>query len=119
MEIGFIARGQMGAAIAGNLIKAGHDVTVWNRRVEKTMSLVEAGARQAETPAGAAAGKIVFTMLANDEAVESVVFGADGALASAARTIHVSMSTNSVALAQRLTEARAAAGGFPLKTKVR
>ena len=111
MEIGFIGLGQMGAAIAGNLIKAGHNVTVWNRNIDKTRLLVEAGARRAETPADAAAGKIVFTMLANDEAVESVVFGEHGVLASAGRPIHVSMSTISVALAERLTEAHAAAGG--------
>jgi 3-hydroxyisobutyrate dehydrogenase-like beta-hydroxyacid dehydrogenase len=101
----------MGSAIAGNLVKAGHDVTVWNRSVDKMKPLVEMGARQAETPAGAAAGKVVFTMLANDEAVERVVFGVDGVLASSARPIHVSMSTISVALAERLTEAHAAAGG--------
>jgi 3-hydroxyisobutyrate dehydrogenase-like beta-hydroxyacid dehydrogenase len=111
MKIGFIGLGQMGGAIAGNLIKAGHDVTVWNRSVDKTGALVEAGARRAETPADAAAGKIVFTMLANDEAVESVVFGDDGVLASAGRPIHVSMSTISVALAERLNDAHAAAGG--------
>jgi 3-hydroxyisobutyrate dehydrogenase-like beta-hydroxyacid dehydrogenase len=110
MEIGFIGLGRMGNAIAGNLIKAGHDVTVWNRSVDKARPLAEAGARQAETPAGAASGKIVFTMLANDEAVERVVFDDNGVLASAARPIHVSMSTISVALAERLTEAHAAVG---------
>ncbi len=111
MEIGFIGLGQMGSAIAGNLVKAGHDVTVWNRSVDKTRPLVEIGARRAETPAGAAAGKVGFTMLANDQAVERVVFGDDGVLTSAARPIHVSMSTISVALAERLTEAHAASGG--------
>jgi 3-hydroxyisobutyrate dehydrogenase-like beta-hydroxyacid dehydrogenase len=111
MKIGFIGLGHMGGAIAANLVKAGHEVTVWNRSADKARPLVEAGARLAETPAGAATGKIVFTMLANDEAVESVVFGDDGILASAARPIHVSMSTISVALAERLTEAHASAGG--------
>ncbi len=84
---------------------------VWNRSADKTGALVAAGARRAATPADAAAGKIVFTMLANDEAVESVVFGDDGVLASPGRPIHVSMSTISVALAERLTAAHAAAGG--------
>jgi 3-hydroxyisobutyrate dehydrogenase-like beta-hydroxyacid dehydrogenase len=118
MEIGFIGLGQMGAAIAGNLVKAGHHVTVWNRSVDKTRPLFDAGAQCAETPAGAAGGKIVFTMLANDEAVQSVVFGDHGILASAARPIHVSMSTISVALAERLTEAHAAAGGFYVSAPV-
>jgi 3-hydroxyisobutyrate dehydrogenase-like beta-hydroxyacid dehydrogenase len=111
MEIGFIGLGHMGGAIAGNLIKAGHDVTVWNRTADKAQPLVEAGARLARTPMGAATGKVVFTMLANDAAVERVVFGDDGILASAARPIHVSMSTIGVALAERLTEAHGAAGG--------
>ncbi|HUO54893.1 MAG TPA: NAD(P)-dependent oxidoreductase, partial [Rhodoblastus sp.] len=111
MEIGFIGLGRMGSAIAGNLIKAGHDVTVWNRSAEKIGPLIEAGARQAATPADAASGKIVFTMVANDDAVERVVFGDNGVLASAARPIHVSMSTISVALAERLTKAHAASGG--------
>ncbi len=111
MEIGFIGLGHMGSAIAGNLVRAGHEVTVWNRSADKARPLVEAGARLAETPAGAAGGKVVFTMLANDGAVEGVVFGEAGVLPSAARPIHVSMSTISVALAERLTEAHAAAGG--------
>lgn len=52
MEIGFIGLGRMGTAIAGNLVKAGHDVTVWNRSAEKIRPLIEAGAQQAATPAG-------------------------------------------------------------------
>jgi 3-hydroxyisobutyrate dehydrogenase-like beta-hydroxyacid dehydrogenase len=111
MEIGFIGLGHMGGAIAGNLIKAGHDVTVWNRTADKAQPLVEAGARLARTPMGAATGKVVFTMLANDAAVERVVFDDDGILASAARPIHVSMSTIGVALAERLTEAHGSARG--------
>ncbi len=111
MDIGFIGLGQMGGAIARNLVKAGHNVAVWNRSVDKTGPLVEAGARLAATPADAAAGRIVFTMLANDAAVERVVFGEDGVLASPSRPIHVSMSTIGVALAERLTEAHSAAGG--------
>lgn len=111
MEIGFIGLGQMGGAIAANLVKAGHDVTVWNRSADKARALVDAGARLAATPAEAANGKVVFTMLANDAAVERVVFDEDGILASVARPVHVSMSTISVALAERLTEVHEGAGG--------
>ena len=118
MEIGFIGLGQMGGAVARNLVGAGHDVTVWNRSADKAKPLVEAGARRAEKPVDAAAGKIVFTMLANDGAVESVVFGDGGILASASRPLHVSMSTISVALAERLTEAHAAAGAGYLSAPV-
>ncbi|MCI4678700.1 NAD(P)-dependent oxidoreductase [Rhodoblastus acidophilus] len=111
MDIGFIGLGQMGSAIAHNLVKAGHSVAVWNRSPEKTKALVEAGARKAETPAEAAGGKVVVTMLAHDAAVERVVFGEDGVLASPARPIHVSMSTIGIGLAERLTMAHAGAGG--------
>jgi 3-hydroxyisobutyrate dehydrogenase-like beta-hydroxyacid dehydrogenase len=109
MKIGFIGLGNMGGAIAGHLVAAGHEVTVWNRSADKAAPLVERGARQAETPAEAADGEVVFTMLANDEAVERVVFAEDGI--SNAKT-HVSMSTISVALAERLTKAHAASGGI-------
>ena len=109
MDIGFIGLGHMGSAIALNLVKAGHAVSVWNRSPDKAEPLVAAGARKAATPAEAAGGQVVFTMLSNDGAVEQVVFGADGILASPARPIHVSMSTISLALAERLTAAHAEA----------
>jgi 3-hydroxyisobutyrate dehydrogenase-like beta-hydroxyacid dehydrogenase len=110
MEIGFIGLGQMGGAIAANLIKAGHQVTVWNRSREKGVPLERAGARWADRPADAAAGQVVFTMLADDRAVEGVVFGEGGILSSPGRAAHISMSTISVALADKLAEAHAAAG---------
>ncbi len=118
MKIGFIGLGQMGSAIAHNLVKAGHEVAVWNRNPAKIAPLVAAGARKAETPREAAGGAIVFTMLANDEAVERVVFGADGVLASTARPIHVSLSTIGVALAERLTKAHAELGGAYISAPV-
>lgn len=110
MFIGFIGLGNMGSAIARNLLNAGFDLTVWNRSADKTKPLVDAGARAAESPAGAASGEVVFSMLANDEAVERVVFGDDGVLSAAARPIHVSMSTISVKLAEKLTAAHAECG---------
>ncbi|HEY1607440.1 MAG TPA: NAD(P)-dependent oxidoreductase [Allosphingosinicella sp.] len=106
MDIGFIGLGQMGAAIAGNLIDHGHKLTVWNRSPEKAKPLVEAGAKQAANPAeAAAAGEIVFTMLADDRAVEAVTFGDDGILAAGGDAIHVSLSTIGLALAERLEDA--------------
>jgi 3-hydroxyisobutyrate dehydrogenase-like beta-hydroxyacid dehydrogenase len=105
MRIGFIGLGQMGAAIAGNLLKAGHELVVWNRTPEKAGPLVAAGARQAERPADSAATDIVFTMLADDHAVEKVTFGEDGLLSAGSGATHVSMSTISLALAERLAEA--------------
>lgn len=106
MDIGFIGLGQMGAAIAGNLLNHGHRLTVWNRTPEKAQPLVEAGARQAERPADAAEGaEIVFTMLADDRAVEAVTFGDGGILSAGGKAIHVSLSTISLARAERLEEA--------------
>ncbi|EJL21273.1 NAD(P)-dependent oxidoreductase [Novosphingobium sp. AP12] len=103
MKVGFIGLGHMGGAIAMNLVKAGHDVTVWNRSPEKAAKLVAAGATLATSPANAAQGEVVMTMLADDKAEEAVVFGDDGILNAPA--LHVSQSTISVTLAERLTQA--------------
>ncbi|HWI86546.1 MAG TPA: NAD(P)-dependent oxidoreductase [Sphingomonas sp.] len=110
MLIGFIGLGHMGAAMARNLLRAGHDVTVWNRSDEKTDALVADGAKRAASPAEAARGETVHTMLADDRAVEAVTFGAEGIFSTPSHVIHVSHSTISVALAERLTEAHAAHG---------
>ena len=110
MKVGFIGLGQMGRAIAANLLGAGHELTVWNRSADKAADLVAAGARLAATPADAAQGDVVMTMLADDAAVEAVVHGTDGILAAPA--LHVSHSTISVALAERLATDHAARAGF-------
>jgi 3-hydroxyisobutyrate dehydrogenase-like beta-hydroxyacid dehydrogenase len=104
MNIGFIGLGNMGRGIAGNLLKAGHQLTVWNRSREKGKAFVSSGARMAESPADAARGaEAVITMLTDDLALEQVVFGDDGLLNTLSREgIHISMSTISVALSQRL-----------------
>jgi 3-hydroxyisobutyrate dehydrogenase-like beta-hydroxyacid dehydrogenase len=110
MKIGFLGLGNMGAAIAPNLTNAGHDVSVWNRSPEKAAALVAKGAIHAATPAEASRAEAVFTMLADDAAVEGV---ADDILANLdAGGIHVSLSTISVALAEKLTEAHKAKGQF-------
>ena len=110
MNVGFIGLGQMGRAIAANLLAAGHELTVWNRSPDKAAELVASGARLAATPAGAARGDVVMTMLADDAAVEAVVHGPDGILASPA--LHVSHSTIGVDLAARLAGDHAAHAGF-------
>jgi 3-hydroxyisobutyrate dehydrogenase-like beta-hydroxyacid dehydrogenase len=108
MKVGFIGLGLMGAAIAPNLVRAGHEVAVWNRSPEKADPLVAGGAIRAVTPADAGRGEAVFTMLADDAAVEGV---SEAILASLpAGGVHISLSTISVALADRLTEAHAAKG---------
>ena len=111
MDIGFIGLGQMGQGMAANLIKAGHQVTVYNRSPDKAAALVNAGARHAESPADAARGFAVFTMLADDKAVEAVTFGEGGILAALpAGALHISCSTIGVALAERLAAAHGQAG---------
>src|SRR5207247_245653 len=106
MKVGFIGLGNMGAGMAGNLLKAGHEVTVYNRTPEKAEPLVQQGAKHATAVSDACRGDVVITMLADDAAVESVVFGAGGVLAALRPGgIHVSGSTISVALSDRLTAA--------------
>ncbi len=108
MKVGFIGLGSMGGAIAPNLVRVGHEVLVWNRSPEKADPLVAIGAIRAATPAEASAGDAVFTMLADDAAVEGV---SEAILASLPEEgIHISLSTISVALADKLTEAHAARG---------
>src|SRR2546427_10436874 len=111
MKVGFIGLGHMGIGMAANLLRAGHEVTVYNRTPGKAQGLVAQGARAAAGLADACRGDAVVTMLADDGAVEGVVFGEKGGIGSLGRgAIHVSMSTISVALAERLTAAHADAG---------
>lgn len=112
MKIGFIGLGNMGAAIAGNLVKARHDVKVWNRSTDKAQPLVQAGATLAENPKAAAVGRdIVFTMLSDDAALNSVVSGENGLVAGlSAGSLHVSMSTVAVATAERIAATHLALG---------
>ena len=82
MRIGFVGLGKMGAGMAANLVAAGHDVTVYNRTRQKAESLAQRGAKIADRPADLADAEAVVTMLADDQAVEEVVFGKDGLLAT-------------------------------------
>jgi 3-hydroxyisobutyrate dehydrogenase-like beta-hydroxyacid dehydrogenase len=111
MKLGFIGLGQMGSGIAANLIRARHQVAVYNRSPEKAAALVAQGAAQAGSVAEACQADAVFTMLADDRAVEGVAFGAEGIIAHLPQgAIHVSCSTISVALSEKLTAAHEAAG---------
>jgi len=105
MKIAFIGLGKMGAGMARNLIRAGHQLTVYNRTKEKARAIE--GARASSSPAEACRDcEAVFTMLADDHAVESVVFGDDGIAAGLKENCaHISSSTVSTALARRLTAA--------------
>jgi 3-hydroxyisobutyrate dehydrogenase-like beta-hydroxyacid dehydrogenase len=110
MKVGFIGLGRMGSGMVANLLRAGHEVTVYNRTPGKAQALLEQGARPASSIAEACRGEVLITMLADDGAVEAVVFGAGGALASLKQgAIHLSMSTISVATSERLMAAHAEA----------
>ncbi|MFI4865859.1 MAG: NAD(P)-dependent oxidoreductase [Steroidobacterales bacterium] len=110
MKLGFIGLGHMGAGMAANLLKAGHEVTVYNRSSGKAQALTTLGARVATRVADACRAETIITMLANDDAVQSVVFDDGGILASAGSgTVHISMSTIGVGLSARLAAAHAGA----------
>lgn len=94
-KLAFVGLGLMGTPMATRLLGAGHDLTVWNRTVEKTRPLTERGASVAATPAQAAAGAdAVITMVTNADALEQVVLGDDGvAAALAPGQLLIDMST--------------------------
>jgi 3-hydroxyisobutyrate dehydrogenase-like beta-hydroxyacid dehydrogenase len=107
MNLAFIGLGKMGMGMARNLLRAGHTLAVYNRSREKAQALMGEGVsvRVADSPADACRdAEVVMTMVADDHAVEQLVFGSDG-IASAMKKdgIHLSHSTISTALARRLT----------------
>src|ERR1035437_8949048 len=119
MRVGFIGLGRMGLPMARNLLKAGHEVAVYNRTRSRAEELQAEGARVAATPAEASSGAVLITMLADDAAVEEIIFGAGNAIAALGpKAIHVSMSTISVELSRRLGERHAQAGQAYLSAPV-
>lgn len=94
-NIGFLGLGIMGKAMAANLIKAGFDVTVWNRNAAKCAELVALGARQGATPKDVAAHcDITFAMVSDPEAALALCQGPDGVAAGiGAGRGYVDMST--------------------------
>jgi 3-hydroxyisobutyrate dehydrogenase-like beta-hydroxyacid dehydrogenase len=109
MNIAFIGLGKMGAGMARNLLSAGHRVAVYNRTREKAEALASAGARVADSPADACRDvEAALTMLADDQAVEQMLFGDGGILGALGNQgVHISHSTISTALARRLTREHA------------
>jgi 3-hydroxyisobutyrate dehydrogenase-like beta-hydroxyacid dehydrogenase len=106
MEMGFIGLGGMGEPIARNLLKAGHSLKVYNRTRSRAEALVSQGATVAGTPAEACTAGVVATMLADDAAVEAVVFGNHGVIEGLGRDgVHISHGTISTHLSRRLTDA--------------
>ncbi len=116
MRIGFVGLGSMGLPMALSLVRAGHQVTAWNRTASGGDAVRDAGGRVARSAAEAAAeAEVLVTMLADDRAVEGVVFGEEAAPEGVLRAlprgaVHASGSTISVALSRRLAQAHEAAG---------
>src|ERR1700674_5226801 len=112
MKLAFIGLGSMGLPMATNLLKAGHDLIVFNRSRERAESLAKQGDRMAGSPREAATGvEVLITMLADDAAVEAVMFGDQRAiLGLAGGAIHASMSTIGHAFSRRLASEHSARG---------
>jgi len=73
----------MGTPMARRLLRVGHDLVVWNRSSERTVTLAQEGAAVAPSPAQAAVGAdFIITMVATPEALEQVLFGTAGLAAS-------------------------------------
>jgi 3-hydroxyisobutyrate dehydrogenase-like beta-hydroxyacid dehydrogenase len=94
----------MGSGMARNLLRAGHELVVFNRSRDKAEALAASGAHIADSPAGVCReSEAVMTMVADDRAAEQIVFGENGiASALPAGAIHISCSTIGTALARRL-----------------
>ena len=109
MKLAFIGAGNMGLPMARNLLRAGHQVTVYNRTRAHAEPLRQDGAELASSPADAArVAEAIVTMLADDVAVEQAAQGCIETLVRGA--IHIGMSTISVACSKRLAERHAARG---------
>lgn len=105
MKIAFLGTGNVGQPMALNLLRAGHAVTAYNRTHDKLAPLAAAGAKVAQSPAGAVEGvDAVITMLANDDALRDVMLGT-AIEALPAGAVHMSSSTISIGLSKELAAA--------------
>ena len=106
-KISYLGLGTMGSGMASNLLKAGYELTVWNRSVERNKPFARNGARVADSPANAVRDvDLVMYSLSNDQAVEEVVFGSNGILSGInAGQIAIDMSTVLPATSLREQEA--------------
>jgi 3-hydroxyisobutyrate dehydrogenase-like beta-hydroxyacid dehydrogenase len=119
-SVGFIGLGLMGRPMVANLLKAGYEVTVWNRTASRADALVAQGAKVAATPRDVAtASEVVFTIVSDPPALESVLWGEAGVFAGLRReSVLVDSSTVSPALERRAAAAAAAQGAEFLEAPV-
>jgi 3-hydroxyisobutyrate dehydrogenase-like beta-hydroxyacid dehydrogenase len=111
MRITFLGLGQMGSNVARLLLERGYDLTVWNRSPKAAEPLQKAGATVATTPKLAVAdADVVFTMVHDDQALESILFEQGALEAIRKGATHISLSTISPALADHLDQEHAKHG---------
>ncbi|MGO2355468.1 MAG: NAD(P)-dependent oxidoreductase [Marinomonas foliarum] len=119
-NVGFLGLGIMGKAMATNLVKAGFDVTVWNRNPEKCAELVSLGARQGATPKDVATNcDITFAMVSDPEAALALCQGPDSVAAGiGAGRGYVDMSTVDDTTSKAIADLISQAGGRFLEAPV-
>jgi 3-hydroxyisobutyrate dehydrogenase-like beta-hydroxyacid dehydrogenase len=112
MKLGFIGTGHMGNPITRHLLKAGHELTIYDKRQESTANLIELGAIWGESPAGVAdASEVIFTSLPGPPEVDDAVLGEHGILDGAKPgMLHVDLSSNLPSAVQRLSRIERARG---------
>lgn len=119
-KYGFLGLGIMGSAMAANLIRGRHEVTVWNRTADKVAPLLEIGGRRGVTPAEVVAtSQITFAMVSDPAASRGLCFGADGVLTAVGPGHdYVEMSTIDDATAIEISQAITSRGGRFLEAPV-
>ncbi|MFT4562050.1 MAG: 3-hydroxyisobutyrate dehydrogenase-like beta-hydroxyacid dehydrogenase [Gammaproteobacteria bacterium] len=111
MNIGFIGIGRMAVGMVRNLLAAGHSVQVYNRTRARAEELASHGAEVVDSIAAACDNELVISMLADDRAIEDVVFGdVDFINALPSDGVHVSMATISEKMGRRLRDSHSTAG---------
>lgn len=118
MKVGFIGLGQMGREMAGRLLDAGHELTVYNRTRAATEPFRLRGARVAERPIEALDAEVAITMLADDAAVDAVWMASGLAGKMPPSGVHLNMSSISLKTGKKLTDLHRAGGSQYLSAPV-
>jgi 3-hydroxyisobutyrate dehydrogenase-like beta-hydroxyacid dehydrogenase len=118
--VGLIGLGLMGHPMGANLLKAGHELTVWNRTASRGDDLVAQGAKRAASPREvAAASEVVLTIVSDPPAVESVLWGESGVFSGLRRgSVLIESSTVSPGLEKRAAAAAVGMGAEFLEAPV-
>lgn len=110
MKVGFVGLGQMGRAMAGRLLEAGHGLVVYNRSPGPAQALAAQGAKVAADARGVLDSEVIITMLADDAAIEAVWIRGGLIKEMAASCVHVNMATVSLGMGERMARLHAEAG---------